>query len=396
MTEGLSAVQARISELQAFAPPVGGLGSSGAAAASGAGGSIGFADALAQALQQAGATGTGTPSQATSGALGQQAVDVGSRYLGVPYRWGGTDPKTGLDCSGYTQLVYRQLGIDLPRTSRAQATVGTEVPSLDQARPGDLLFFGSPVDHVGIYAGHGKMLEAPHTGAAVRLHKVWATPTHIRRVIDDSATAPVTSSPGVAQALATLAGTGTGQDGLGLDGVGSGLGLDGVGLDGVGLDGVGNGLGLDGLAGLGTLGASTGLPTVTGQATNSLGTPFDAVFATAGAKYGVDPALLAAVARAESGYDPNATSRAGAQGLMQLMPSVARSLGVDPLNPAQAVDGAARLLSGYLRDYGGRTDLALAAYNAGPGAVRRYGGVPPYAETRSYIHRVTGYREALR
>ncbi len=81
---------------------------------------------------------------------------------------------------------------------------------------------------------------------------------------------------------------------------------------------------------------------------------------------------------------------------MQLMPATARGLGVDPLDPAQAVDGAARLLAGYLKDYDGRTDLALAAYNAGPGAVRRYGGVPPYEETRTYVQRVTRYREDLR
>jgi soluble lytic murein transglycosylase-like protein len=81
---------------------------------------------------------------------------------------------------------------------------------------------------------------------------------------------------------------------------------------------------------------------------------------------------------------------------MQLMPATARSLGVNAYDPAQAVDGAARLLAGHLRSYGGRVDLALAAYNAGPGAVKKYGGVPPYNETRTYIQRVTTYWEALR
>jgi soluble lytic murein transglycosylase-like protein len=74
---------------------------------------------------------------------------------------------------------------------------------------------------------------------------------------------------------------------------------------------------------------------------------------------------------------------------MQIMPATARSLRVDPDVPAQAVDGAARLLSDNLRMFNGRVDLALAAYNAGPGAVRTYGGIPPHAQTRTYVQRVT-------
>lgn len=117
-------------------------------------------------------------------------------------------------------------------------------------------------------------------------------------------------------------------------------------------------------------------------------TSFDALFADAGARYGIDPALLAAVARTESGLDPSAVSPAGAQGLMQLMPSTAAGLGVrDPFDPAQAVDGAARLLRSDL-DRFGSVELALAAYNAGAGAVSRYGGIPPYEETQTYVRRV--------
>ena len=101
--------------------------------------------------------------------------------------------------------------------------------------------------------------------------------------------------------------------------------------------------------------------------------------------------LLSSIARAESGYNPNATSGAGAQGLMQLMPETARSLGVDPTDPAQAVDGAARLLAGHLQRFGS-TALAVAAYNAGGTAVARYGGIPPYAETQAYVRRVMSYR----
>jgi hypothetical protein len=103
---------------------------------------------------------------------------------------------------------------------------------------------------------------------------------------------------------------------------------------------------------------------------------------------GVPPALLAALLRSESGFDPRAVSTAGAQGIAQLMPGTARGMGLaDPFDPDQAIPAAARLLGGHLRAFGS-VPLALAAYNAGPGAVRRYGGVPPYAETQAYVVRV--------
>jgi hypothetical protein len=117
-------------------------------------------------------------------------------------------------------------------------------------------------------------------------------------------------------------------------------------------------------------------------------TPYDPLFAEAGRRHGVDPALLREVARQESGFNPRASSPAGAQGLMQFMPATAAGLGINPWVPAEAVDGAARLLRRYLDQYG-RVDLALAAYNAGPGNVARYGGVPPFAETRDYVRIIT-------
>lgn len=110
--------------------------------------------------------------------------------------------------------------------------------------------------------------------------------------------------------------------------------------------------------------------------------------ASAAAANGLPPALLAALLQAESGYDPRAVSDAGALGIAQLMPATARSLGVrDPFDATEAIPAAARLLGGHVRTFGS-IPVALAAYNAGEGAVRRYGGIPPYPETQAYVARI--------
>lgn len=316
MNESLAGVQARVAELQALVGvrPVAAAPVTKPAAVAA---TDGFADVLAKAGLKGG--------DATE-SLGEKAITVAKKYLGIDYRWGGTDPRTGLDCSGLTRLVFGQLGVSLPRTSTAQSHAGTKVVSLAQAQPGDLVFFGSPVHHVGIYVGDGKMLDAPRTGKKVQIRDVYETPSAIRRVLPEG---PVSSlSPAGA------------------------------------------------ISGAGVTGALSG-------------TPYAALFTTAGKKYGVDPALLSAIAKAESAYRPDAVSGAGARGLMQIMPGTARGLGVNPDVPAQAVDGAARLMADLLRTFNGRVDLALAGYNAGPGAVKKYGGIPPYEETRTYVQRVT-------
>jgi cell wall-associated NlpC family hydrolase len=266
-----------------------------------------------------------SPSSALD-ATGTDVVPAALKYVGVPYVWGGNDPATGVDCSGFTKLVYGSLGVSLPRVSTDQATMGAPVASLAEARPGDLLAFGSPVDHVAIYLGNGRMVHAAGTGKGVRVEDVYRQPTAIRRLLPSST--PATGAWSVRPASITSA---SGDAAL-----------------------------------------------------------YEPLFAEAGARHGVDPALLSAVARAESGYNPNAVSRAGALGLMQIMPATAAGLGVDPLDPAQAIDGAARYLAQQL-DAFGSTELALAAYNAGPAAVGRYGGIPPYPETQAYVSKVLGY-----
>ncbi len=115
----------------------------------------------------------------------------------------------------------------------------------------------------------------------------------------------------------------------------------------------------------------------------------------AAARYGLDPAVLSGLIQQESGFNPSARSSAGALGLTQLMPSTAASLGVaEPLDPAQSIEGGARYLSQLLHQFAGNTADALAAYNAGPGAVQQYGGVPPYSETQQYVTKVLGYAAA--
>lgn len=110
---------------------------------------------------------------------------------------------------------------------------------------------------------------------------------------------------------------------------------------------------------------------------------------SAASRYGISEALIAAVAWTESRFREDAISPAGALGVMQLMPSTARLMGVSkPLDPAQNIAGGSRYLRMMLDRFGNDLELALAAYNAGPGAVERHGGVPPYEETRTYVRRV--------
>jgi soluble lytic murein transglycosylase-like protein len=178
------------------------------------------------------------------------------------------------------------------------------------------------------------MIVAPHTGDVVKVQNVYTKPTAIRRILTDS-------TVGVGSAMPALRPSSLQNSGA-----------------------------------------------------SSLGVPYSDLFTATANRYGLDPALLAGVAKVESGYNARAVSPAGAQGLMQLMPGTARGLGVDPLDPRQAIDGAARLLKRNLNEFGS-VPLALAAYNAGGGAVHRYGGIPPFAETRAYVPKVQAAMAAL-
>jgi cell wall-associated NlpC family hydrolase len=255
---------------------------------------------------------------------GDAVVQDAKKYLGVPYVWGG-ESMSGIDCSGLVQAAYGDLGVSLPRVAQDQAKMGTAVPSLAQAQPGDLLTFGNPAYHVAIYLGNNQLIESPEPGKTVHITDVYQTPTSIRRIL------PTASA--------------------------------------------------DGTGGLAAAGLS---PSVTRYA---------AQFATAEAKYNLPTGLLAAVAQQESGGNTSAVSPAGAQGLMQLMPSTAASLGVNAYDPTQAITAAAKILSGNLAQFGS-VPLALAAYNAGAGAVSQYGGIPPYAETQNYVRSITAMMAA--
>ena len=168
--EGLVAVQGRIDEIRSRFIDAG---------------NVSFGNVLAGHLRTASAyRGGEVPARLPAGL--SPAVDVAQRYLGVPYVWGGESP-AGFDCSGLVQHVYGQLGVNLPRVAADQARAGQPVAGLADARPGDLIAFGQPVDHIGIYAGDNLMVVAPKTGDVVKVQEIYREPTAIRRVLPAAA-----------------------------------------------------------------------------------------------------------------------------------------------------------------------------------------------------------------
>jgi peptidoglycan DL-endopeptidase CwlO len=247
----------------------------------------------------------------------------------------GGESTSGIDCSGLVQKTFGDLGISLPRTAAEQQQVGTAVASLADAQPGDLLFFGSPAYHVAIYAGNNELIESPEPGKTVHEVPIYQQPTSISRVASLTA-APTAPIP-----------------------VG---GLSAARLTSAGL--------------------------------NAAVAAFAPQFGAAEQRYGLPNGMLAAVAQQESGGNTQALSSAGAQGLMQLMPSTAAGMGVDAFSPDQAIEAAAKILSRNLGEFGGSVPLALAAYNAGAGAVQQYGGIPPYTQTQNYVRDITAMMAA--
>lgn len=146
----------------------------------------------------------------------------------------------------------------------------------------------------------------------------------------------------------------------------------------------------------GLLNSASGNTIGTNKATGGVGIvspeELDVYINAASKKYNISPKIIKAVIKAESSFDPNCLSKAGAMGLMQLMPATANGLGVkDPYDPAQNIEGGVKYLNYQLKRFDGNIEFALAAYNAGPGAVEKYGGIPPYAETQNYVKKIMGW-----
>jgi cell wall-associated NlpC family hydrolase len=237
----ISQIQATIAQLDQIDQITTGAGASAAPSTSTASAtsSTSFADALAGAL---GTSGVGATNGSAGGVTGADVVAEAKKYLGVPYVFGGTSA-SGIDCSGLVQRVYKDLGIDLPRLVSGQAKMGTEVPSLAQAQPGDLIVTNGG-EHIVIYAGDGKVIHAPSEGRTVSLVNNWMDDSDIvtiRRIVPQAATpmSPATaggaSASAFASALASLSET-TGVSGSsrlsGLSGLAGLAGLAGAGSSG--------------------------------------------------------------------------------------------------------------------------------------------------------------------
>ncbi len=158
------------------------LASAGTAGAGGSAGAGGLASALSGALGSGAVSGPAPVGP--EGVTGNSVVDTAKKYIGVPYVWGGEDP-TGMDCSGFVQWVFKDLGVDVPRVVGDQMNVGSEVNGLANAQPGDLLVtLGG--NHISFYLGNGKAIDAPQPGKNIAIRDLWETDGNIdtiRRIV---------------------------------------------------------------------------------------------------------------------------------------------------------------------------------------------------------------------
>ncbi len=285
-----------------------------------------FASQLASATATTAATGT-----SSSAVTGSEVVADAQKYLGVPYVYAG-ESTSGIDCSGLTQKTFKDLGITIPRVAADQQKVGTPVASLADAQPGDLLFFGQPAYHVAIYAGNNKLIESPEPGKTVQEVAIYQKPTSISRIVGSSVDTTAAAS---------------------------------------GLNSTGNSL-------------STGQITAAGL--NPAVAQYASQFAAAEKQFNLPSGMLAAVAQQESGGNSQAVSSAGAQGLMQLMPSTAAGIGVNAFDPSSS-------------NHRGRPDPRTQPQRvrrlgpAGPRGVQRRRGRGAEVRRHSAVHRNAELRE---
>ncbi|AEE44816.1 C40 family peptidase [Cellulomonas fimi] len=208
--DGIASVQARMAELRSLVVPAPVASPSSASTAAVAGdavtGTTGAADDFTTLLASLSGTSGATATTAGGGATAQSFVAAAQKYVGVPYVWGGESlDEGGLDCSGLVLRALADVGVtDVPRVARDQQRMGEPVASLAQALPGDLVVFGGG-NHIGIYLGEGKMVDAPKPGAHVVVRDVYTTPTAIRRILPQQSevTAAAGSATGTSPAGAT-------------------------------------------------------------------------------------------------------------------------------------------------------------------------------------------------